>query len=119
MKQINMNRIARRQMRHKRITKKIRKIDNGKIVLIVVKSNLHISVQAWNFDENKIIASTSSKTLKLRNGNKENASLVGQDIAKKLLKLNIVEVGFDCGGSKYHGRIAALADAARATGLKF
>lgn len=46
MKQINMNRTARRQMRHKRTTKKIRKIDNNRIVLIVVKSNLHINVQA-------------------------------------------------------------------------
>ncbi|WP_052664044.1 50S ribosomal protein L18 [Mycoplasmoides alvi] len=119
MKQINMNRTARRQMRHKRITKRIRKIDNDKIVLVVIKSNLHINVQAWNYQENKVVASASSKSMKLKNGNKENAALVGQEIAKKLLAKDIKEVGFDSGGSKYHGRIAALADAARAAGLKF
>ncbi|WP_027124205.1 50S ribosomal protein L18 [Mycoplasmoides pirum] len=119
MKQINMNRSARRQMRHKRITTRIRRIDNGKIVLIVVKSNLHITVQAWDYNQNKVIASASSKSMKLKNGNKENATLVGREIAKKLLEKNISEVGFDCGGSKYHGRIAALADGAREAGLKF
>ncbi len=119
MKQSNINRAARRRMRHRRGVKRIRRIDNGKIVLIAVKSNLHISVQAWDFAANKVIASASSKSLKLKNGNAQNAALVGQDIAKKLLALNVTEVGFDCGGSKYHGRIAALADGARAGGLKF
>ena len=114
-----MNRTARRQMRHKRTTKKIRKIDNNRIVLIVVKSNLHINVQAWDYQTNKVVASASSKSLKLPNGNKTNAAIVGDAIAKKLLQMQISEVGFDCGGSKYHGRIAALADAARAAGLKF
>lgn len=106
-------------MRHKRITKKIRKIDNNRIVLIVIKSNLHINVQAWDYEQNKVVASASSKSMKLKNGNKENAILVGQEIAKKLLAQDIKEVGFDTGGSKYHGRIAALADGARAAGLKF
>lgn len=119
MKQININRTNRRHMRHLRTTKKMRQIDNGKIVLIVVKSNLHISVQAWDYQQNKVVASSSSKSLKLKNGNKVNAALVGADIAKKLLAQNIDSVAFDCGGSKYHGRIAAVAEAARANGLKF
>ncbi|WP_027120102.1 50S ribosomal protein L18 [[Mycoplasma] testudinis] len=119
MKQINMNRSARRDMRHARVTKKFRLIDNSRPVLVVFKSNLHISVQVWDYITNKIIASSSSKQLKLKNGNKENAMTVGTDIAKKLLAQNVSEVAFDCGGSKYHGRIAALADAARAAGLKF
>lgn len=45
MKQVNMNRNERRQMRHKRVIKKIRRIDNDRPVMIVVKSNSHISAQ--------------------------------------------------------------------------
>ncbi|AHB99392.1 50S ribosomal protein L18 [Mycoplasmoides gallisepticum] len=119
MKQVNMNRNERRQMRHKRVIKKIRRIDNDRPVMIVVKSNSHISAQVWDFNQNKIIASSSSVSLDLVNGNKENAAIVGTDIANKLLKMKIDEITFDHGGSKYHGRIAALADAARKAGLKF
>lgn len=119
MKQTNINRSTRRIIRHARITKKLRLIDNHRPVLIVVKSNLHISVQVWDYKTNKIIVASSSKQLKLKNGNKENARTVGSDIANKLMAKNIIEVAFDTGGSKYHGRIAALADAARAVGLKF
>ncbi|QZX49202.1 50S ribosomal protein L18 [Mycoplasma sp. E35C] len=119
MKQVNMNRSQRRKMRHKRVIKKVRKIDNNRPVMIVVKSNAHISAQVWDFTTNKIIASSSSVSLDLANGNKENAAKVGADIAKKLLDKKIEEITFDHGGSKYHGRIASLADAARKAGLKF
>lgn len=119
MKQTNINRTARRRMRHARITRKMKQIANDRPVLTVIKSNLHISVQTRDPRKNKVIASASSLSMKLKNGNKQNAALVGQEIANKLLALKIEKVAFDCGGSKYHGRIAALADAARAAGLKF
>lgn len=67
---------------------------------------------------NQTIAASSSLQLKLANGNIENAKIVGADIAKKALALKI-KAYFNKSGSKYHGRIKALADSARASGLEF
>ncbi|AAC71385.1 50S ribosomal protein L18 [Mycoplasmoides genitalium] len=115
-----MTRNDKRRIRHKRIVKKIRLTNlNNRVVLIVIKSLKNISVQAWDFSKNVVLTSSSSLQLKLKNGNKENAKLVGMDIATKLIKLNQKDVVFDTGGSKYHGRIAALAEGARAKGLNF
>ncbi|AAB96298.1 50S ribosomal protein L18 [Mycoplasmoides pneumoniae] len=113
-------RTEQRRLRHKRIVKKIRATNHdNRVVLMVIKSLNHISVQAWDFSQNIVLASSSSLALKLKNGNKDNAKLVGQDIADKLVKLKLTNVVFDTGGSKYHGRIAALAEAARERGLNF
>ena len=65
-------------------------------------------------------ASTLDKDLKIKKGNNiEAAKLVGEAIAKKAVKANIKKVVFDRGGYLYHGRVKALADAARENGLEF
>lgn len=88
--------------------------------LSVFRSNKHIFAQLINDIEGKTVASASSVQLKLTNGgNIEAAKVVGDAIAKAALALGITKVVFDRSGYVYHGRVEALADAARAAGLKF
>lgn len=119
MKNINLNRKEKKVERHKKVLRKFKRIDNGLPRLRITKTNAHIFAQLLDDNKNIVIASSSSLQLKLKNGNIENSKKVGEDIAKKALNKKITEINFDCGGSKYHGRVAALADAARNTGLKF
>lgn len=88
--------------------------------LVVFRSNKHIECQVIDDTKGVTLAASSSVSLKLENGsNVDAAKLVGADIAKKCLANNITKVVFDRGGYVYHGRVAALADAAREGGLKF
>ncbi|MEF9984972.1 MAG: 50S ribosomal protein L18 [Malacoplasma sp.] len=119
MKKINLNRRQNRLNRHYKVLKKFRRIDNGLHRLIVTKTNAHIFVQLLDDTKNITVASSSSLQLKLKNGNIQNCKKVGEDIAKKAIAKKIKKIYFDCGGSKYHGRVAAIADAARLQGLKF
>ncbi|MGL4947933.1 MAG: 50S ribosomal protein L18 [Mycoplasma sp.] len=119
MKRINFDRNKQRLIRQKRKLVQLNRIDNSLPRLLVTKTNAHIVAQLIDIEKSVTIVSSSSLQLKLTNGNKENAIKVGTDIATKALKAGVTAVSFDCGGSKYHGRVAALADAARAAGLKF
>ena len=88
--------------------------------LNVFRSNNNIFVQLIDDVKGVTLASSSSVELKLKNGgNVEGARLVGKDIAEKAKKLKIKNVVFDRGGYLYHGRVEALADAARENGLEF
>ena len=90
--------------------------------LCVFRSNSNISVQLIDDEKGTTIASASSldKDLKITNeGNVEAAKLVGKSIAEKAKKAKIKTVVFDRGGYLYHGRVKALADAARENGLEF
>ena len=88
--------------------------------LCVFRSNKNIEVQAIDDTKGVTLCSSSSEQLHLERGNNiEAAKLVGADIAKKCLAKKIKTVVFDRGGYLYHGRVAALADAAREGGLKF
>ena len=108
-----------RLRRHARIRKNI----SGTATmprLNVYRSNKEIYVQVIDDEIGKTLASSSSIALKLNNGgNIEGAKLVGKDIAEKCKKLKITKVVFDRGGYLYHGRVQALADAARENGLEF
>ena len=110
-----------RQARHARIRKKVS--GTSEIPrLNVFRSAKHISVQIIDDEKGATLVSASSmdKELKLSNGgNVEAAKKVGESIAKKATKAGIKEVVFDRGGYLYHGRVEALADAARENGLKF
>ena len=88
--------------------------------LCVFRSNKHIEAQLIDDVAKATLVSASSVQLKLENGsNVEAARKVGADLAAKAKAKKISTVVFDRGGYVYHGRVAALADAAREGGLKF
>jgi len=88
--------------------------------LVVFRSNKHIEAQVIDDVKRVTLACASSVAMKLENGsNVEAAKLVGAEIAKVCKAKKISKVVFDRGGYLYHGRVAALADAAREGGLKF
>jgi len=107
-----------RQIRKNRIKNKIHP-DANRPRLLVFRSNSEISALIIDFLSGKVLASASS----FKNDQKQNKTLkaktVGEEIGKKALEKKIVQVVFDRRGYKYHGRVAALADGARAAGLKF
>lgn len=119
MKRLSLDKKDNRKRRHLKTLRKFKKIDNGLLRLIVTKTNGHIYAQLVDDEKQITVVSSSSLQLKLPNGNKDNASKVGEDIAKKALAKKITKINFDRGGSKYHGRVSALADAARKNGLVF
>lgn len=88
--------------------------------LNVFRSNKAIYAQVIDDTKGETLVSSSTLELKIKNGgNIEAASAVGKDIAAKCKKAKINKVVFDRGGFLYHGRVAALADAAREAGLEF
>ena len=110
---------SQRIMRHKRVRKNISGTSEMPR-LNVFRSNTQIYAQIINDETGTTLASSSSVQLKIKNGgNIEGAKLVGADIAKKAKEANISKVVFDRGVYQYHGRVEALADAARENGLEF
>lgn len=92
--------------------------------MCVVKTNKHIQVQLINDDKGITLASVSTaakefRTTEFCKKNKTSAKHLGTLIATKAKELGINEVVFDRGPFRYHGILAELADAARATGLQF
>ena len=88
--------------------------------LNVFRSNKGIYAQVIDDVTGTTLASSSNLELKIKNGgNIRAAKLVGADIAKKCKDAKIKTVVFDRGGYLYHGRVAALAEAARENGLEF
>ena len=92
--------------------------------LTVHRSNSHIYAQVIDPSGSKVLASASSAERDVRSsltygGNVKAAAEVGRRIAEKAKELGIGQVAFDRSGYKYHGRVKALADAAREAGLKF
>ena len=88
--------------------------------LCLYRSNKNIEAQLIDDTKGVTLVASSSMTLKLENGgNVEAAAKVGADIAKKALAAKIEKVVFDRSGYIYHGRVKALAEAAREAGLKF
>jgi large subunit ribosomal protein L18 len=103
----------------KRAERVRRRIKCDKVRLCVFISNSHIYAQLINDKESVTIASTSTLILKLKAANIESAKKIGAEIANIAKKNKISEIVFDRGGYLYHGKIKALADAARDNGLKF
>jgi large subunit ribosomal protein L18 len=116
-----------RQRMHDRIRKKLRGTA-GRPRLAVFRSQGHIYAQVIDDDEKKTLCAASSLDQTLRKdgkakaktgGNVASAKAVGALIASRAKDKGIEAVVFDRGGFQYHGRIKALADAAREAGLKF
>ncbi len=90
--------------------------------MTVFRSNSHIYAQVMDSLGSEILASASTNEPSLRKGNTgniESASKVGELIAKRAIEKGIKEVAFDRSGYKYHGRVKALAESARKSGLTF
>ena len=110
-----------RQARHSRVRAKVSGTANVPR-LNVFRSNSNIFAQIIDDEAGITLVSASSldKDLKLENGsNIEAATKVGELVAEKALKAKITKVVFDRGGYLYHGRVKALAEAARNKGLEF
>ena len=113
------------QARLRRAQQTRRKIAELKVVRLAVhRSNSHIYAQVIDASGAKVLTSASTLEPEVRKsvkngGNVEAAAAVGKRIAEKAKALGIEAVAFDRGGYRYHGRVKALAEAAREHGLKF
>ena len=87
--------------------------------MCVFRSDRHISVQIIDDTTGTTLATASSVALKIDGGNVDGAKAVGKAIGEVAKTKLIEKVCFDRGGRLYHGRVKALADAARETGLEF
>lgn len=117
-----MNKRQARSRRAKRT--RVRIALQGATRLVVGRSNCHIYAQIIAPAGDRVLASASTLEAALRSdlksgGNKAAASAVGARIAERAKSLGIESVAFDRAGFRFHGRVKALADAAREGGLKF
>ncbi len=118
-----MNRLQSTTQNLARRKARIRKIVKGTTErprLTVSISNLHVSAQIINDETHSTLAAATTIANKAAKGTMtEKAALIGAEIAKKAKTAKIEKVVFDRNGRLYHGRIKALADAAREGGLEF
>ena len=108
--------------RRLRVRNKLRKVNSGRVRLSVHRSNKNISAQLIDDVNGVTLAAASSLEKGLGVVGKNNvdaSSKVGKMLADRAKKAGVVECYFDRGGFLFHGGIKALADAARAGGLKF
>jgi len=115
------NKRALRLRRHARVRKAIEGTSD-RPRLCVFRSARHISAQVVDDSLGKTLAAAGTNEASLRasrGGNVQAAAAVGRLLAERAKEAGVTRVVFDRGGNKYHGRIAALADAAREAGLEF
>ena len=120
--------LSKKQQRIRRSRQtRIRIATQGVARLTVNRTNLHIYASVISGDGTKVLASASTAEADIRKslgasgkgGNQAAAEVVGKRIAEKAKSAGIDTVAFDRSGFRYHGRVKALADAAREAGLKF
>ena len=120
-KDVSTRRRVAKTRRHFRLRKKI----NGtpeRPRLAVFRSNKHITAQVIDDVAGRTLAAASTVEADLRSGatgNKDAAANVGRLVAERAKAAGVTKVVFDRGGNIYHGRVAAVADAAREAGLEF
>ena len=110
--------------RQSRVRRQVRKLAGDRLRLAVYRSGLHIYAQVIDDRAGKTIAAASSMDKELKGKlakdcNIAAASEVGKLVATRAVKEGVKEVVFDRGGYKFHGRVKALAEAAREAGLSF
>ena len=119
-----LSRKLQTQKRHRRLRRNLIG-SNTRPRLSVFRSNNHIYAQVIDDSAQQTICSASTIDKELKedsdklSSNCDSSSLVGKLLAKRAIKKGIKQVIFDRGGNLYHGRVRALADAARDAGLKF
>jgi large subunit ribosomal protein L18 len=109
------------ERREKRTRQRVRKAAGTRPRLSVFRSSKHIYAQIIDDKRGRTLAAASSldEALKSKGSNKDAAGAVGKLLAERALKAGLKEVVFDRGGYLYHGRVKALAEAAREGGLSF
>ena len=112
------------ERRKERVRYKLRRQANGRVRLCVFRSGKHIYAQMIDDKTGKTVVAASSMDEALKGKLKSGSNLiaakaVGELVAKRALEAKLAEVVFDRGGYLYHGRVRALAEAAREAGLKF
>ena len=117
-----MNKKQSRMKRALKLRSNIKRLGANR--LAVHKTSKHIYAQVITENGTVTIASASTTQADIKSavkstGNVESAVLVGKAIADKAIAAGVTELTFDRSGFKYHGRVKALADAAREAGLKF
>ncbi len=106
--------------RAQRVRRRLKKYSNGRPRLSVFRSSKNIPVQIIDDATGTTLASASTtEDKKVKGSNLDAATLIGKLIAEREKKAKIEDVIFDRGPYLYHGRVKALADAAREAGLKF
>ena len=114
----------RTQRRTAKVRRNVKRAAGGRARLSVFRSSKHIYAQVIDDDKSKTVASASSLEKDMRSSLKSGANIaaakaVGKLVAELASAKGIKEVVIDRGGYLYHGRVKALADAAREGGLKF
>ena len=115
----------KKQARIRRATKgRMKMKELGATRLVVNRTPRHIYAQVIDPVDGKVLADASTLQASVRDGLKGNKNIeaakrVGTVIAERAIKAGLEKVAFDRAGFKYHGRVKALADAAREAGLKF
>ena len=124
MRDRNRTKLENRKRRHRRLRRKISgSADRPR--LAVVRSLKHVSAVLVDDDAGRVLLQVSSTAKTMRAGGDDGSAkmkrseAVGQEIARLALEKGIKEVSFDRGGRLYHGRVKALAEAARKGGLEF
>jgi len=110
-----------RARRHHRVRKSVRGTAE-RPRLAVFRSNKHVTAQVIDDVAGRTLAAASTVQADLRadpTGNKAAATVVGRLVAERAQAVGVTKVVFDRGGNLYHGRVAAVADAAREAGLEF
>lgn len=118
-----MNRLKtlakRRKMRAFRVRNRVRGTEERPRVS-VYRTNMNIYVQMIDDESGRTICEANSLSMKLApGGNVEAAIKVGAELGRKAKDVNVERIGFDRGSYRYHGRVKALAEALRSSGLKF
>ena len=116
--------ILRQRLRRRRRVRKPLRDTSERPRLSVCRTSKHIYAQVIDDATGKTLASASSVDREIRGsvafgGNKQAAEVIGKAVAERAKAAGVTQVCFDRGSFKYHGRVAALADAARAAGLEF
>jgi large subunit ribosomal protein L18 len=118
------DKLASQERRRRRLRYRLRTRSGGRVRLSVFRSGRHIYAQVIDDAQGRTLAAASSLEKEMRDAlrtgaDKEAATVIGRRVAERAIAAGVTEVVFDRGPYLYHGRVKALADAAREGGLQF